>query len=176
MDSPAEACRTVEGHADRHRRGDHDRRAHQANPALIVDDDPAFCLTYGDGVARYRYHRKHRLPSRGGTSGDGDRDPAARPLRRASTTRATVSPAFRKSRAGTAAGSMAGFSFSRPRSATTSTAMPTVWEKEPMTDLAKDGQLSVFFHDGFWHPMDTLRDKRYLEDLWASNRAPWKKW
>ena len=52
----------------------------------------------------------------------------------------------------------------------------TVWEKEPMTNLAKDGQLSVFFHNGFWHPMDTLRDKRYLEDLWSSGKAPWKKW
>jgi len=51
-----------------------------------------------------------------------------------------------------------------------------VWEKEPMTNLATDGQLSVFLHDGFWHPMDTLRDKRYLEDLWSSNKAPWKKW
>jgi len=52
----------------------------------------------------------------------------------------------------------------------------TVWEKEPMTNLAEAGQLSVFLHDGFWHPMDTLRDKRYLEDLWSSNKAPWKKW
>jgi len=52
----------------------------------------------------------------------------------------------------------------------------TVWEKEPMTSLAEAGQLSVFLHDGFWHPMDTLRDKRYLEDLWSSNKAPWKKW
>ena len=52
----------------------------------------------------------------------------------------------------------------------------TVWEKEPMANLAEAGQLSVFLHDGFWHPMDTLRDKRYLEDLWSSNKAPWKKW
>jgi glucose-1-phosphate cytidylyltransferase len=52
----------------------------------------------------------------------------------------------------------------------------TIWEKEPMINLASDGQLSVFFHDGFWHPMDTLRDKRYLEDLWLNNKAPWKTW
>ena len=52
----------------------------------------------------------------------------------------------------------------------------SVWEKEPMNGLANDGQLSVFFHDGFWHPMDTLRDKRYLEDLWSNSKAPWKKW
>ena len=52
----------------------------------------------------------------------------------------------------------------------------TVWEREPMEQLAAEGQLTVYFHRGFWHPMDTLRDRRYLEDLWASGRAPWKVW
>lgn len=52
----------------------------------------------------------------------------------------------------------------------------TVWEREPMENLAKDDQLSVYFHNGFWHPMDTLRDKRYLEELWEKNKAPWKNW
>ena len=52
----------------------------------------------------------------------------------------------------------------------------TVWEQEPMERLAADGQLSVYFHHGFWQPMDTLRDKRHLEDLWASGKAPWKIW
>jgi glucose-1-phosphate cytidylyltransferase len=52
----------------------------------------------------------------------------------------------------------------------------TVWEREPMERLAAEGQLSVYFHGGFWHPMDTLRDRRYLEDLWASGKAPWKIW
>jgi glucose-1-phosphate cytidylyltransferase len=45
-----------------------------------------------------------------------------------------------------------------------------------MENLAKDGELSVYMHDGFWHPMDTLRDKRYLESLWQSGKAPWKLW
>ena len=45
-----------------------------------------------------------------------------------------------------------------------------------MEQLAKDGQLSAFTHRGFWQPMDTLRDKRTLEDLWDSGRAPWKTW
>ena len=45
-----------------------------------------------------------------------------------------------------------------------------------MINLAHDGQMSVYFHDGFWHPMDTLRDKRYLEALWAKSQAPWKIW
>ena len=52
----------------------------------------------------------------------------------------------------------------------------TVWEREPMERLAAEDQLSVYFHTGFWQPMDTLRDKRHLEGLWASGKAPWKIW
>lgn len=52
----------------------------------------------------------------------------------------------------------------------------TVWEQEPMQRLAKDRQLKVFKHEGFWQPMDTLRDKNYLEKLWLSGEAPWKTW
>ena len=52
----------------------------------------------------------------------------------------------------------------------------TVWEREPMEHLAHDGRLSAFRHAGFWQPMDTLRDKMYLEDLWAKGNAPWKVW
>lgn len=52
----------------------------------------------------------------------------------------------------------------------------TVWEREPMEKLAQEGQLSAFIHKGFWHPMDTLRDKTYLETLWETNTAPWKVW
>jgi glucose-1-phosphate cytidylyltransferase len=52
----------------------------------------------------------------------------------------------------------------------------TVWEREPLERLALDSQLSVYFHHGFWQPMDTLRDRRHLEDLWASGKAPWKVW
>jgi len=52
----------------------------------------------------------------------------------------------------------------------------TIWEKEPMERLAKEGQLSAFLHKGFWYAMDTLRDKNYLEQLWQSGSAPWKIW
>ena len=52
----------------------------------------------------------------------------------------------------------------------------TIWEKEPLENLAKDNQLSAFKHDDFWQPMDTLRDKNLLEELWRSNKAPWKLW
>lgn len=52
----------------------------------------------------------------------------------------------------------------------------TVWEQEPLMKLSHEGMLSAFKHSGFWQPMDTLRDKMYLEDLWKSGKAPWKKW
>ena len=52
----------------------------------------------------------------------------------------------------------------------------TVWEKEPLIRLAKDGQLSAYKHEGIWQPMDTLRDKHLLEDMWNSGKAPWKIW
>lgn len=52
----------------------------------------------------------------------------------------------------------------------------TTWEREPLESLASSGNLAAFKHSGFWHPMDTLRDKHYLEDLWKAGKAPWKKW
>ena len=52
----------------------------------------------------------------------------------------------------------------------------TLWEHEPMERLAEEGELAAFQHDDFWQPMDTLRDKIYLEELWQSGKAPWKVW
>ena len=52
----------------------------------------------------------------------------------------------------------------------------TVWEQEPLKNLAHEGMLSAYKHFGFWQPMDTLRDKMYLEELWDSGNAPWKIW
>lgn len=52
----------------------------------------------------------------------------------------------------------------------------SIWERAPMQNLAKDGQMSVYFHQGFWQPMDTLREKNLLEDLWRTGKAPWKMW
>lgn len=51
-----------------------------------------------------------------------------------------------------------------------------IWERGPLETLASDGQLQAFFHQGFWQPMDTLRDKNYLEKLWSTDSAPWKTW
>jgi glucose-1-phosphate cytidylyltransferase len=52
----------------------------------------------------------------------------------------------------------------------------TIWERGPMEALAREGKLSAYYQRGFWHAMDTLRDKNYLEELWESGAAPWKKW
>jgi len=52
----------------------------------------------------------------------------------------------------------------------------TIWEQEPMRRLAREGDLHAFFHDGYWQCMDTLRDRRTLEGLWESGKAPWKTW
>ena len=52
----------------------------------------------------------------------------------------------------------------------------TSWEGEPLAGLAAEGQLMAFEHTGFWQPMDTLREKNLLEELWSSGKAPWKRW
>jgi len=52
----------------------------------------------------------------------------------------------------------------------------TVWEGEPLERLAQEGQLAAYAHEGFWHPMDTLRDMNQLEAMWSSGKAPWKVW
>lgn len=52
----------------------------------------------------------------------------------------------------------------------------TIWERQPLEDLSRDGQLRAYKHEGFWQPMDTLRDKNELERLWSSGKAPWKVW
>ena len=53
---------------------------------------------------------------------------------------------------------------------------PTIWEQEPLKKLAEDNQLNAFKHDGFWQPMDTLREKNQLQEMWDKNEAPWKIW
>ena len=51
-----------------------------------------------------------------------------------------------------------------------------IWENEPLKGLASDGHLMSYMHEGFWHPMDTLRDAIYLQELWNQGKAPWKTW
>jgi glucose-1-phosphate cytidylyltransferase len=80
---------------------------------------------------------------------------------------------------------LVGFHKAHGRKATLTAVLPpgrfgaidaTIWEREPLERLAGEDQLQAFKHDGFWQPMDTLRDKQHLEDLWARGKAPWKSW
>ena len=140
-----------------------------------LGDDEDFCLTYGDGVSdvdiasAIAFHRSHgrratvtavRPTSRFGQLAlDGDR----------------VS-AFAEKPVDEGGWINGGFFVLSPQVGTYIKDDATVWEQEPMQKLAAQDQLSVYFHRGFWQPMDTLRDKRHLEDLWASGKAPWKTW
>ena len=141
-----------------------------------VADDDAFCLTYGDGVGDVDISAVDRAAPKQ-AAGSRPSPPCSRPAASArSCSRATRSPAFRKSRAATAAGSTAASLSARPRSATISTATPRSGSASRWSGSRPRASSARIFHDGFWQPMDTLRDRRHLEELWASGKAPWKVW
>lgn len=140
-----------------------------------VRDEEAFCFTYGDGVsdvdigASVRFHRRHgRLatvtavqpPGRyGALRRDGDRVAG-----------------FTEKPRGDGGLINGGVFVLSPKCLDRIEGDQTSWEGEPLMSLARDGQLMAFEHNGFWQPMDTLREKNLLEDLWVSGRAPWKTW
>jgi len=143
--------------------------------AKYVENEEAFCFTYGDGVsdiditASIAFHRSHGKQA---------------------TLTATFPPArfgaldmrdgrvnsFREKPKGDGAMINGGFFVLSPKVLVELKDDSTVWEQDPLVNLADRGELMAFEHGGFWQPMDTLRDKHLLEDLWASVRAPWKKW
>lgn len=140
-------------------------------------DGETFCLTYGDGVsdlnirALVEFHRKEKAlatltavqpPGRFG----------AFTLEKDQNSIAT----FREKPNGGGAWINGGFFVLEPEVMNYLQGDDTVWEREPMERLAREGKLSAFRHSGFWQPMDTLRDRMYLEDLWAKDKAPWKVW
>lgn len=140
-----------------------------------LKDEEAFCLTYGDGVsnvdisALVDFHHSHgmaatitavRPPSRFGQlqlDGTYVRRFAEKPL----------------DEGGWING---GFFVLSPKIFDYIRGDDTVWERGPLEGLACDGELHAFFHKGYWQPMDTLRDKIYLESLWDAGEAPWKSW
>jgi glucose-1-phosphate cytidylyltransferase len=83
---------------------------------------------------------------------------------------------FREKPAGDGASVNGGFFVLSPRAIDYIADDSTVWEGEPMEHLARDRQLFAYQHNGFWHAMDTLRDRRHLESLWSNGDAPWKIW
>jgi glucose-1-phosphate cytidylyltransferase len=139
-----------------------------------VEDDDAFCLTYGDGVADVNiksvidlHRREGRLATITATQPPGR-------FGALETDGARV-VGFREKPidGGWING---GFFVLSPKVGDYIDGDMTVWEREPLERLAEEGQLAVYYHKGFWHPMDTLRDKRYLEELWETGKAPWKIW
>ena len=134
-----------------------------------------FCFTYGDGVgdidigASIAFHKQHG---------------------RAATLTATYPPGrfgaldiksgqvmnFKEKPKGDGAMINGGFFVLSPKVLSYLGGDDTVWEQQPLQRLAEDGELMAFEHQGFWQPMDTLREKNLLEDLWSKNKAPWKVW
>jgi len=141
--------------------------------ARFLDGD--FCLTYGDGVSDVdiskliAFHRQRRTlatltavqpPGRFGALAMQDQRILS----------------FQEKPQGDGAWINGGFFVLSPKILEHIVDDTTVWERGPMERLARDGQMSAFLHEGFWQPMDTLRDKVLLEDLWNAGKAPWKVW
>jgi glucose-1-phosphate cytidylyltransferase len=143
--------------------------------AQYIKDEESFCMTYGDGVSDVNitkllaFHKQHGAIA---------------------TVTATLPPGrfgaldikgdkvvgFKEKPKGDGAMINGGFFVLSPSVIDLINDDTTVWEREPIEILAQEGQLTVYLHDGFWQPMDTLRDKTHLEELWASGAAPWKIW
>lgn len=138
-------------------------------------DGEEFCLTYGDGVAAIDikklidfHHQQKRLATL----------TAVRPPGRfgALEIEANQITTFREKPEGDGGWINGGFFVLSRRVMEYIDGDHTVWERQPLERLAAERQLSAFQHSGFWLPMDTLRDKNHLEELWRTGKAPWKLW
>jgi glucose-1-phosphate cytidylyltransferase len=143
--------------------------------ADYVKDEEAFCFTYGDGVAdidiaaEIEFHRAHRRKATVA---------AVLPLGRfgALECKGNMVTGFAEKPRGDGGFINGGFFVLSPACIELITGDSCSFEREPLTELAQQGELMAFEHDGFWQAMDTLRDKNHLEALWASGAAPWKSW
>jgi glucose-1-phosphate cytidylyltransferase len=140
-----------------------------------VADEPAFCFTYGDGVADINiddlvaFHRKEgRLVTMTATQPPGRFG--------AVELDGTRIKRFIEKPRGDGNWINGGFFVASPKVLDYIEGDDTVWEDAPLERLAEEGQLAAYTHGGFWHPLDTLRDKNYLEDLWSRGKAPWRTW
>ncbi len=141
-----------------------------------VKDDEAFCLTYGDGVSDVNigklieFHKAHgKLATLTATQPPG----RFGALQINDTNLITE---FQEKPDGDGNFINGGFFVLSPKVIDQIDGDKTLWEQEPLKTLAQNNQLMAFKHTGFWQPMDTLRDKVHLEDLWQSGKAPWKVW
>ncbi|WP_454849420.1 glucose-1-phosphate cytidylyltransferase [Rhizobium binxianense] len=145
------------------------------NVRQYLEKDEPFCLTYGDGVgdiditSELAFHREHGLkatmcavvpPARyGAIQLDGHKITAFAEKPKNEGTRVN-----------------GGFFILDPSVIDLIEGDDTIWETGPLEELAATGELAAFMHDGFWQPMDTLRERMYLDELWRSGQAPWKTW
>ena len=144
--------------------------------SAYLKKEKAFCFTYGDGVsdvdisALVEYHQSHGLsatltatypPGRFGALDFDDN---------------RCVTAFKEKPKGDGGMVNGGFFVLSPVVLDLIDGDHTIWEREPLEKLATSGQLKAFTHEGFWQPMDTLRDKNYLEELWQNGLATWKVW
>jgi len=140
-----------------------------------VKDEEAFCLTYGDGVSDVdissliENHKKNKKLATLTAVFSPGRFGALEILNGQVET-------FKEKPRGDGTRINGGFFVLSPKVIDLISDDTTFWEHEPMEALAQDGQMNAFNHDGFWQPMDTLRDKNHLEDLWSNAKAPWRVW
>lgn len=138
-------------------------------------DNEDFCFTYGDGVGSVditkliEFHKKH---------GKSATVTAVQPPGRfgALEMKGSTVTSFVEKPHGDGMYINGGFFVLNPSVIDLIEGDSTIWERQPLETLATNGQLEAFKHDGFWQPMDTLRDKQNLEEMWQSGKAPWKVW
>lgn len=135
-----------------------------------------FCFTYGDGVADINIHQLLKFHDNNNTLATmtATQPPGRFGALNLSSDHKVTS--FQEKPHGDGGLINGGFFVLSPKVIDYIDGDHTLWEKEPLERLARDGQMSAYIHDGFWQPMDTLREKNHLEELWATNKAPWKVW
>ena len=143
--------------------------------ADYVKDEEIFCLTYGDGVSDVNiteliaFHKAHE--------GKATLTSVVPPGRfGVLDINGNKVQSFQEKPRGDGAKINGGFFVHSPKVIDYIKDDQTIWERAPLERLAKEGDLAAYQHNGFWQPMDTLRDKIHLEELWQSGKAPWKVW
>lgn len=146
-----------------------------ARVKAFLNKDEDFCFTYGDGVSDVniteliKFHQKH---------GKKATLTAVQPPGRfgALNLHGDTVKSFQEKPVGDGGFINGGFFVLKPSVIDYIEGDSTVWEKAPMESLARDGEMAAYLHKGFWQPMDTLRDKQHLEELWQSPNPPWRNW